>query len=96
MSSPKHTPGPWEVEGYNIYGPNDQRIAELWDGAEEEAEANARLIALSPELLQTLKEVVPQLEYMASGMTHAPWKTKEAQECLERVLAVIAEAEGKA
>lgn len=96
MSTPKHTPGPWEIEGYNIYGPSDQRIVELWDGVEEEAEANAHLIAAAPIMLQELKEVVPHLEYMAGGMTHAGWKTKEAQECLERVLAVIAEAEGKA
>ena len=107
MSEPKRTPGPWvanRFENGELFVAADgltvckvtKCVGMTGVITQAEAEENARLIALSPELLQTLKEVVPQLEYMASGMTHAPWKTKDAQECLERVLAVIAKTEGKA
>ena len=57
----------------------------------------ARIVALEDlrdEMLAALKDVVPHLEYMAGGMTHAAWKTKEAQECLERTKFVIAKVEG--
>lgn len=100
--SAKHTPGPWRVaengffamavetsSGINIT--HEAGYGTRISGPEKEA--NARLISAAPELLQALKESVPHLEYMAGGMTHAPWKTKKAQECLERVLAVIAKAE---
>lgn len=95
MSTTKHTSGPWKVADM-------VRASVLIGGVcvrlpiNDDAKANARLIAAAPALLQELKEVVPHLKYMAGGMTHTGWKTKEAQECLERVLAVIAEAEGKA
>lgn len=102
MSTPKHTPGPWtylpldeEFENGHLFSEDKERGGFLCACvAGIENPADARLIAASPTLLQELKEVVPHLEYMAGGMTHAPWKTKEAQECLERVRAVIAQAEG--
>jgi hypothetical protein len=60
----KHTPGPWiysgpassEVYGYRgHYQDTPQTVAKVsgyWDG---EAEANARLIAAAPELLEALR-----------------------------------------
>ena len=96
--SAKHTPGPWKIDfGYNriikSIGPcvPDQYAGSAWLDV---AESDAHLMSAAPIMLQALKEAVPHLEYMAGGMTHAGWKTKEAQEFLERVLAVIAEAEG--
>ena len=64
MSNIKHTPGPWTIEdnGWNgqfIYGDDDRVngkrrfIAEV-DLNYDEAEANARLIAAAPDLLEAL------------------------------------------
>ena len=61
---------------------------------DEAAAELRRLHAENAELLEVLKDVVPHLEYMAGGMTHAAWKTKEAQECLERTKYAIAKTEG--
>ncbi len=103
MSTPQHTPGPWtylppdeEVENGNIFSEDKERggfICSCVAGIDNPADA--RLIAASPTLLQVLEEVVQHLEYMAIGMTHAPWKTKEAKECLERVRDAIAKATGE-
>ena len=102
MTAPKHTPGPWtylppdkEFENGHIFSEDNERggfVCACVAGIENPADAT--LIAASPTLLQVLKEAVPHLEYMAGGMTHAPWKTKGAQECLERVLAAISMASG--
>ena len=49
---PTHTPGPWSVEGSYVHGPDGKRfLAVASDG---EGQANARLIASSPELLEAL------------------------------------------
>lgn len=54
------------------------------------------LMAQRDELLEVLQGVVPELEYMAGGMTHAAWKTTEARKRLDSVRAVIAKATGGA
>lgn len=61
----KHTPGPWRIgegidDGYEIYAKNGNPIGSVhWTikaGTEKApAEANARLIAAAPELLEALK-----------------------------------------
>jgi hypothetical protein len=62
----KHTPGPWTFEGAEIYGdtryvarvydwhnPNcDPRYHDINGALKAEGEANARLIAAAPELLE--------------------------------------------
>lgn len=60
----QHTPGPWKSDSpYNmsfIWGQDGEPIAQLWDKQEnifrneKETEANARLIASAPELLDAL------------------------------------------
>jgi hypothetical protein len=73
MSAAKHTPGPWKavrnasfwevvtplpgqtLDQANEYSPS---LAYVWGEGEEQAEANARLIAAAPELLEALKEIV--------------------------------------
>ena len=66
----KHTPGPWESARNNshrgsiatIHGCSNKDWVEVWSpnmwGPEEVNEANARLIAAAPELLEALKTCV--------------------------------------
>lgn len=58
-----HTPGPWRVERYLgredswfVRGPFDERVC--GQGSGPVVEANARLIAAAPELLEALEAVV--------------------------------------
>lgn len=52
----KHTPGPWIAKGDNVYEENEPgRIAKTCGGTDEQAAANARLIAAAPDLLEALK-----------------------------------------
>lgn len=56
-----HTPGPWLVEGRTVYALNDDgynRFSALVQDAHtpgDELEANARLIAAAPDLLEALQ-----------------------------------------
>ena len=76
MNKPKHTPGPWDVDGTSphrtINGPeftvamiHQPRLMEL-----PESEANARLIAAAPELLAVLQDYIADQngEKILSGM----------------------------
>jgi hypothetical protein len=70
----KHTLGPWEAsEGYPSdiwhvdmpsrgYSVVVSRAEEDWDMAVEEVQANARLIAAAPDLLDALETLLPYLE----------------------------------
>ena len=64
----KHTPGPWQpsksrTNPYAVYAPHGQTTRSsiasiaLYDDCYDEAEANARLIAAAPELLEALLAV---------------------------------------
>lgn len=57
----KHTPGEWKKVGRSIEHEGGGLICDLFitDVPFEEMEANARLIAAAPELLETLKEALP-------------------------------------
>jgi len=51
----KHTPGPWHVSnGVQIRSERHQ-IAKVWMMRDGEGNANARLIAAAPDLLEALK-----------------------------------------
>lgn len=76
MATMKHTPGPWKVE-YENYGNGsfrewfnvgparvyitDSRTAMEGLGQTAEAEANARLIAAAPELLEALEKIAEHI-----------------------------------
>ena len=56
----QHTPGPWTVDNQYIHGPDGIRfLAVAGDGA---GQANARLIAAAPELLDAAKLVLAWYE----------------------------------
>jgi hypothetical protein len=65
----KHTPGPWQIDGSSIcqqYG--DRRVAWLTIPEQEkrqEWQANARLIAAAPCLLEALQDMVSDHEHIS-------------------------------
>lgn len=90
----QHTPGPWRVRGktFNlqiaIVGPSGElsdSIAYAW-GQNGEAEANARLIAAAPELLEALGGCIQHME----------WSTPQGRAAYETAKATIAKAKGEA
>lgn len=54
----------------------------------------AELSAQRDELLAALKRARGELQYMASGMTHSAWRTKQAQDAMANIDAVIAKVKG--
>jgi len=75
MSMSKHTPGPWgEMTmssnnltigiGYPEGDDRDHFLAEVTCGDPDELEANARLIAAAPQMLQALQALVLGMQYL--------------------------------
>lgn len=100
----RHTPGPWAVSeaatidgNFMVVGGSGASFGLLAEVIlDEEAEANARLIAAAPELLEALKDVRawimdPFTEEDAASETLHPAFRK----ALKRVSAAIAKAEGQ-
>jgi hypothetical protein len=89
----KHTPGPWYV-AKPVYGDRqicDQGLREIadvgYEVGDKAMDANARLIASAPELLEACKlaqEAITRLHY-----------TPEIAYLSERIDAAITKAEGK-
>ncbi len=84
----KHTPGPWkptyESDPYRLVDHTDGREIAAVSGVDNEnRDANARLIAAAPDLLEALKGLLPMWE---SGVSE-PW--------VEAAKAAIAKAEGE-
>ena len=81
--SAKHTPGPWEATGAEVWGTHAMRFNLTTGGTpmiatvckHEDAErafpyeANARLIAAAPELLEALRQCAEVLEHTAGSTT---------------------------
>ena len=67
---------------------------ELCQEAADALEAQAKRIA---ELESALSVTIPELEYMASGMTHSIWKTEEARKvfAVARAAVVAGNATGE-
>jgi hypothetical protein len=66
--TPPHTPGPWSLDEATgeVVDSLGTRIAKLPVGTVEER-ANARMIAASPLLLDTLRELLSQVEWSYLG-----------------------------
>lgn len=86
----KHTPGPWKViknpmrhDGWFVQGPKGEKGITFT----QTSEADARLIASAPELLDTLKFVISQ-EPGSDGYIHIGPKEYEL------ILLAITRAEG--
>lgn len=121
MSDTKHTPGPWEWErefedagrpGHHYTRPASSVLIIYGDGHEDcwrlegASDANARLIAAAPELLEACKELAQTVGYSWAGThwqcmgchAHGPKPNHVNHEghCpVERAEQAIAKAEGR-
>ena len=97
----KHTPGPWKVDQTwaLIVGPKMEEIAAVHSSMpsggnrvswRQTAEANARLIAAAPDLLQALESLLVEL-----GKKGGNTPASEFRGMWETARAAIAKAEGK-
>lgn len=55
MSNTKHTPGPWHTDGKDVWVENGLNVDQASITRRVDTEANARLIAAAPELLDALQ-----------------------------------------
>lgn len=92
----KHTPGPWVAENRNVYSSDvtGSIVAQCKDfkfapRPREEQEANARLMAAAPELLEVAKRVASRLP-PEDGPCHVGITTQENCAHCRRILAVVA------
>lgn len=95
----KHTKGPWLTDRNNTHTGQIATIhhcfnndwVEIWSSetgmGEAEQEANARLIAAVPELLEALEEVIDAWQYGSS--------IEEASEVYKKAKQIIAKAKGE-
>jgi hypothetical protein len=82
-----HTPGPWQAKRGTIVGEAGAgRIVAILDTVDEHDDANARLIAAAPELLEAARMLEPLL---------ASDKSNDWNEELVTLRAGIAKAEGR-
>jgi len=62
----KHTPGPWEMSygwGTSVTTSTGSKIRQTTDRPLEERQANARLIASAPDLLEALRLILEEPGY---------------------------------
>lgn len=94
----KHTPGPWTVNAYNEIESGAVRICSV--DIEEtnaglnggEGQANARLIAAAPDLLEELRAVEQHLHAYVEAIEEGGGSASKSSERLASVRAAIAKA----
>jgi hypothetical protein len=103
-----HTAGPWTVGGwgddeYDVYGPDDQLICSLHQeycedtgqGLNQNIEHDAELIAAAPDMLSALRLAKDELVALYEHLYADDESDNDTTEVIDRVIAVIAQAEGK-
>lgn len=91
----KHTPAPWnkdleaikDVMGrfrIQVYRKGLECIAVISGKNKKELEANAKLIAAAPELLEALQDLLKQIKYMGHDSTVGYLHTNKAYEILKK------------
>jgi len=93
MSEIEHTPGPWHIANGSklLIHCGERWVASAMGIQGEEGEANANLIAASPDLLGALREATLALDCLASG----EGVFKPIEQTIVKALAAIAKAEGR-
>jgi hypothetical protein len=89
MSTQAHTPGPWDIakDDWWVYSRATGKI--IVDEIETENEADYRLVAAAPELLDALSELVDLMRDVIDG------DYKPDSFTLQPAQAAIAKAEGR-
>ena len=90
----QHTLGPWKVDGTYIYEVGQDKIiaeVETYNNGELPYEANARLIAESPELYRKLKKAI---QYIGLAACNSDKEFQEKMEFLADVMVSIKKIEG--
>ena len=97
----KHTPGPWIADGLTIFSDIDRPIASTKETpvSDEEAKANARLIAASPEMLKALEVILKELERDVMRLSNSLRRGDQSlgytlSFCRARAIEAIAKASG--
>jgi hypothetical protein len=98
-----HTPGPWEVdEPHQVWAPSAGEYVAITQVEDRETiprdqvEANARLIAAAPELLEAIKELLEVADPDSSDGYEMEWQWRETLErAQDRARAAIAKATGE-
>ncbi|HEX7313325.1 MAG TPA: hypothetical protein VF297_05365 [Pyrinomonadaceae bacterium] len=88
----RHTPGMWVFDGSFVGTPAGQIICQMFNKREEDfenAEANARLIVMSPDLLDFVRDFVTEGCHHACTAGHCSGsgnlRMKRAKELLDRL-----------
>lgn len=92
----KHTPGPWKVastQAKEVHNVKIGVVARPSGRTFQEMEANARLIAAAPEMLEALKACLPLLTYWYEQRQDHLGPVEKS--CVGQVRDAIAKAEGK-
>lgn len=91
------TVSPWKIErrGNEIWVLSGVILIARLElcGSGEGAWANARLIQSAPDLLTTLEEILPALDW---AITHQPGNNLQFRECYDKASTVIQNAKGGA
>lgn len=93
MTQSQHTPGPWIVQGDTYVTVNSLIIAHCKQAGNttlEEAQANARLIAAAPELLEALEDLIGYAEHRFGDNDYY-----KNHGCMNKARAAIAKARGE-
>ena len=90
----KHTPGPWRRAKYKVFSAGESLVANTRSTglASDADEANARLIAAAPDLLEVLSIAIELLRKVEPF----PGQADILSGCIEAGSAVIAKATGEA
>lgn len=99
----KHTPGPWLIDEYNqIFSPIvEEYIAEVYFSEsyaipENEAQANAKLIAAAPELLEAVQDIhYRTLKFLNIAKHLGDVDTSDAKSLENKLSKIIAKALGE-
>lgn len=97
MTQAQHTPGPWQFRDGGIETLNYHPIARINDDPafKVQMEANARLIAAAPELLEAAEQSLIHLEVMVLPYAKDKDEISSVKDVIEICKAAIAKARGQ-
>jgi len=96
----KFTPGPWKIDQRTVYALDVYGVNRFYASVHgvhtptAEIEANARLIAAAPNLLEALEELFSSYKQLADSGDAGNWSVEELPEGV-KALAAIDRAKGE-